>query len=81
MADVLRSQSVAAGVFKQCGQQYGNRHCYAAAPCIVSFFLGIYFKSPASACHEACHSIVHCLLLYHFPDNAEGLIPANSIKL
>jgi hypothetical protein len=31
--DVLRPQSMAAGVFKKCGQQYGDWHCHATTPC------------------------------------------------
>jgi hypothetical protein len=67
-------QSSASEVFQQCG----NRHSHPTMQHILVVGLEVYFEFSASVCHAASDCNMHCLSSHTFPDNAQGLVPANT---
>jgi hypothetical protein len=56
---------VAAGVFEQFGQQYGDGHCPATTQDLLTVALGIYSEVLASVCHAVSHC--RCKVYGHTP--------------
>jgi hypothetical protein len=75
MMDVLRFQSIGAGVIQQCRQQAVWVHTLSCRNAThFESYPYIYLKLPASACH------MHCSSQYPFPNNVQWLVNVNPQK-